>query len=306
MSAGAGAGGSSVGQAGYTLVAAYNAVNTVGLVLLALTFLPAWLTPSVQRSTAWITLMAGAIFYSLGALLIVGNQIGPSPSFGMCLTQATVMYSSPAMDGAAFLALVIELFGAFGSTHLLWLTRRRMLLVYCPYAIVGSVSLFIIILGLTNPAGVRRNDSSFFCHLESPAPLLVSCSILGLCAFMTIPLSAVIAVRLYRNRRSLITNGVQIGMAIRVLVFCALPGPIITLTVLAPNLPPYDGLAFGISTMPIVAALVFGSQKDIVLAWIPWRKTYHAQEEPANTRSSSVSFHDELAKQRLSYILDIA
>lgn len=79
------------------LIAAFNAVQMTGLVLLLAIILTAWLAPSVKRSIAWFNVIVSWIFSASSFLLLMGRQTGPEPPFGLCLFQSMLIYAAPSM-----------------------------------------------------------------------------------------------------------------------------------------------------------------------------------------------------------------
>lgn len=79
------------------LVVAFNVVQIIGLVMLGAVLLTACLVKDVKRSSAWYLFMATWLFYTAAHLLLAGQQIGPNPMFGLCLFQASLIYSTPVL-----------------------------------------------------------------------------------------------------------------------------------------------------------------------------------------------------------------
>lgn len=79
------------------LVFVYNALLITGLVLQLPVVLTAWLSPRIQRSSTWFPFLGSWIVSSLVYLLLVGQQTGPPPFFGLCVTQAALVYAVPVL-----------------------------------------------------------------------------------------------------------------------------------------------------------------------------------------------------------------
>jgi hypothetical protein len=85
---------SAVAEPVVSLLALYNALEIFGLVSLCAVLLTAIFSSKVQRTATWFSFINAWIFSCLGHLVLLGQQTGPQPEFGLCLFQAAVIYAA--------------------------------------------------------------------------------------------------------------------------------------------------------------------------------------------------------------------
>lgn len=101
-----------------TLVSVYNVLNIAGAVLLTLLLVASDIRRKnvfrsskhdhndVRRPSMWFIAIGSWIMLSISCCLLLGNQIGPPPPHGICLTQAVLVYSTPVLCVAVELSLL--------------------------------------------------------------------------------------------------------------------------------------------------------------------------------------------------------
>jgi hypothetical protein len=65
-----------------------------GFLSVAIVVVTAWLSPRIYRTSTWYSFMGSWMFFCLSYFVIVGQQVGAEPDFGVCLTQAALIYSA--------------------------------------------------------------------------------------------------------------------------------------------------------------------------------------------------------------------
>ncbi|KAJ8473636.1 hypothetical protein ONZ45_g16221 [Pleurotus djamor] len=158
------------------LIAAFNAVQITGLVLLLLVILTSWLSPKVKRSIPWYNIIISWIFSAFSFLLIIGKQMGPEPPFGLCLLQSIFIYAAPSMNACVCLCFAMELFFSVSSaTNRQSASRKwRFFIIFLPYIVPALVIIEALALGLTHRQTVKRTLDGMYCHLEMPTPSLIT------------------------------------------------------------------------------------------------------------------------------------
>ncbi|KAF7424535.1 hypothetical protein PC9H_009842 [Pleurotus ostreatus] len=269
------------------LIAAFNGVQLTGLVLLLAVVLTAWLAPTVKRSPAWYNVIISWIFSSSSFLLLMGRQAGPSPPFGLCLVQSMFIYAAPAMNACVCLCFALELFfSVFGATTQTRTSFKwKFLIVSLPYVTTFLVCLEVLTIGLINRNLVERNAIGMYCHLSISAPSIVTGVIVIFVMISVLPVVAVVIfmfIRNWSNFRTLCAEengGVPRRMMIRFGIFCILPLPIVTISLVSwqfsDRSPSAAPLAIVIATLPIMIALIFGTQWDILHVWMFWKRHPH-------------------------------
>ena len=76
---------------------AFDALVILGLVLLVVTFLTAWLSPSVKRTPTWYSFIFAGILAAVSKTLLFGHQGGPAPNTSLCFVQAILVYPFTAL-----------------------------------------------------------------------------------------------------------------------------------------------------------------------------------------------------------------
>ncbi|KAH7878192.1 uncharacterized protein C8R40DRAFT_830277 [Lentinula edodes] len=130
------------------------------------------------RSRTWysfcISWMISSFSYCL--LFFAMKQFNPNqkPSYGLCLTQAALVYSSPPLTGATTFSLLLEVwlmfrFAASGKRSVG--SKVMVSLLIAPYVLWVLLTVGFLILGGVNPSLVQRDLASApYCVLNNPAP----------------------------------------------------------------------------------------------------------------------------------------
>ncbi len=75
-------------------VTLFDILQGLLFLLLALVFMTAIFSSTVNRSKTWFMFMASIIEWCASYLIIIGQQTGKGPPAGLCVFQAAVIYSS--------------------------------------------------------------------------------------------------------------------------------------------------------------------------------------------------------------------
>ncbi|KAF9450979.1 hypothetical protein P691DRAFT_788090 [Macrolepiota fuliginosa MF-IS2] len=82
----------------HTLVIAFDVLCFLAVLSILCTLLPAMLSRNVKRSVGWYSLMVAWLLFSVGYVLLVGRQERPEePPRGLCLAQVLLTYPAPAL-----------------------------------------------------------------------------------------------------------------------------------------------------------------------------------------------------------------
>ncbi|KAJ7291560.1 hypothetical protein C8J57DRAFT_1705127 [Mycena rebaudengoi] len=294
-------------------VSAFNILTIIGFIFLAVVFLTALLSPRVNRIATWYGYMLAWMVFCIVPFFVFGHQtyLDTSPSFYVCLVDSSVMYASRPLAAFSTLALVVHLYlnmsarlkeGKVHPRHVFWL------LVFPPIIYV-IMFLWTLILGLRTHDQVELEPGGFYCHLASGVPAVVSASLVGLAILLVFFFQTLTGIMFYRNwrafRREDMRNDhtISLSILIRVSVFGSLPVIALALscTIYVPNLvgkifPVYNLL---LASLPLSAALIFGSQMDIVHVWMFWRPGTRTARCPRRNLKSSASNSHVLPTMRL-------
>ncbi|KAF5327131.1 hypothetical protein D9619_004957 [Psilocybe cf. subviscida] len=275
-------------QPAVRFIALFDALYIAGLVSLIAIVLTAWLSPTIRRSSTWFMFIWSWLLLSIANIIIVGQQTGPEPMTGICLFQAMLIYGLPVLSSFYAVAFTLQVYvniqGAIQGRP--GVSRNQLIAIHA-LPIVSCVGVFIevLVLGLSRPDAITRDDTGMFCHLASsfPSRLTAGITIFAMVVFM------VLGFRLYRIIRRRQEALIEISgpgakgylsrdVVTRVLVFSCCP--IIALTVSSLQYLSSSHLKDTTSNiilagLPLVASFIFGTQKDILRVWtsfIPHRE----------------------------------
>ncbi|KAJ7180735.1 hypothetical protein C8R46DRAFT_1070436 [Mycena filopes] len=280
-----------------TAVTAFNAFSFVGVSSLTLVAATAYFSSSVHRSGLWFRHILAWIVYSSSFLLLVGRQLGPAPPFGLCLVQAGLIHAAPTLPTLSAFCFVVDLYiGLSAVVHRKRKIRPALSKFLLMFPTMVYVGLFLGTLLFIQDTGVVQRDASshLYCHITSPTPALVSGAIVISTGLFIFPLEIWIAIVLCRNwvafRRSSqasLDPHVSLTMFIRVALFTVMSMTGVGLSSISLGSPnsvkPYWSLILPI--VPIIAAVIFGSQQDIMRCWVFWREP--EQVPPHNSSSTT-------------------
>ncbi|KAK0444334.1 hypothetical protein EV421DRAFT_390062 [Armillaria borealis] len=150
-------------------VTLFDILQGLLFLLLALVFLTAIFSSTVNRSKTWFMFMASIIEWCASYLIIIGQQTGKGPPVGLCIFQAAVIYSSNPFVTSAALALTVELFVKLkvmtkqtGTVSEKWTWG----LVLFPPLVYLIVLIWVLVIGLEHPKLAECDDSDMFCHIK--------------------------------------------------------------------------------------------------------------------------------------------
>ncbi|KAJ7590627.1 hypothetical protein C8J56DRAFT_538345 [Mycena floridula] len=271
-------------------VLAFDTLAFAGFFLLALVLIPVILFKQVPRNRTWFGLILGWMLYSVSYILILGRQFGPAPPFGLCMLQAILIYTMPTMNGWTHLAFVTEVY--MDLRMVLFRKQKRsdhvQALVVIPYT-MSFVSFIGAFLLLNDPTDVQRNNSHMFCHIKRPGPSTLTgilCAIPVLLALLLESYMTRLLIRHWKTfRRADSRSPVSLSILIRILAFTAVlvAGFGLTVTSFASRVTAVNEMLWDILllTLPILAALAFGTRRDVMYGWVLWWRRIHSRDSKA-------------------------
>ncbi|XP_006459460.1 hypothetical protein AGABI2DRAFT_177395, partial [Agaricus bisporus var. bisporus H97] len=287
----------------HILIIVFDVFVLLGLIMFVCTLLPAILSKTVQRSVAWYSLMLAWLTFSLSYGLLVGRQEGEEPPRTLCLVQALLIYGVPALVATGMLCYYIEFFLIIinlGSGQ----PRRsnspsvRFLLVAMPWIVFVAIIIEVLLLIYVRDrlSALERSVTGFYCHLGDNLPNQISAGVVGFCMLVLIPLEGYTGYLIFRNRsvfQSLDKKDRHFFFTIYIrLILCTFAAILaftLSLIALTPRSPNAKTLVYPTRTnlkltrishsftlprtVPIFIALAFGTQEDILHAWLFWRQS---------------------------------
>ncbi|KAF9568277.1 hypothetical protein CPC08DRAFT_702702 [Agrocybe pediades] len=279
----------------------YNIMNAVGLALLTIIVVTAWLSPTIHRIPTWFMLLFSFIVSCIGNLLIVGHQMGNQPPWKLCLLQAATTYSAPVLFSSYATMFVVE-------TYVITLRSRNTVpkihaMVFHILPAIGFVGVFLLNLILGNTKGAppsRLKPTGIYCHFSNPLPRKITAGITMLCMSLCLVLEALLYRRLWQLSRTIgglaaLRQRITLDAFIRAVILSVWPLFALIFSVLQFRLASGNNrlkestdLLSILSWLPLTMALCFGSQKDMIRLCLFWRKNKPptVQNFDTNDRSS--------------------
>ena len=78
-------------------IIAFDVLQIIGLITISAILCIVWFSPRIRRSSTWFSYMFSWVFSSISQLLLIGHQTGPILGHILCLCQAMLSNSAPAL-----------------------------------------------------------------------------------------------------------------------------------------------------------------------------------------------------------------
>lgn len=243
--------------------------------------LTAVFSAKVPRNLTWMNFCVTWIIFSLSyTLLFIANQLHGEPAFPLCLTQAALIYGAPILPSFAGAALVVEIW--LSMWQMLWSDAKshssrkwqKILLITVPYAMWLIIIVTVLGSGSAHPETVAFTGTDLYCQIATGVPGRVVASLVGVALLLASVLELSVLIVLYKNWRAL--KGLQRpgkvsnSMIARVAIF-------VCFSILAfSQVFVFLSRQFTVSNtvmslMPVLAFVVFATQRDILRVW-----TFHS------------------------------
>ncbi|KAF9463546.1 hypothetical protein BDZ94DRAFT_1236027 [Collybia nuda] len=263
-------------------VVTFDVLQSVALFILVVVLLVVLLSHTVSRIRTWFCLLISFALYCVSFLLLAGHQTGPGPSVGWCAFQAGLIHAAPPLVAVASFIFVVELYIRLTAVTLSRKVNDN--IIYwsskMPWALplVHSMAFWVaLLIGLADTRTIERHPSGLYCRINQPVPPIFSGALVVLFAGLMVILEVYTAIHLYRQRMLIKWIDSQktefpLQAFIRMGVVTIL-GSFAIAMVFILNKGSVGGSLLNILTaMPFAVALVFGFQKDILIALVCWRK----------------------------------
>ncbi|KAJ7830859.1 hypothetical protein B0H13DRAFT_2113970 [Mycena leptocephala] len=264
-------------------VMVFNILSAIGFLALAAVFLTVLLSPSVKRVSTWYSYILAWMVFCITPFLVIGHQthFDHPPSFAPCVVDSALMYASRPFAAFATLSIILQLYLNVSTRLNRGEVRPESVyaLLVIPLMLYLIMFLWTFIRGIVIPDQVELEPGGFYCHLSGPLPWVPSYRwrrLVGLATTAALLVEVLIVTLLCRNWRSFRALH---DVAITVLSF----------TAYVPNLverifPSYNLL---LASLPLAAAVIFGSQADILTVWMFWREDEKMTTKLSLTRIDS-------------------
>ncbi|KAF8884763.1 hypothetical protein CPB84DRAFT_152620 [Gymnopilus junonius] len=252
-----------------TLVDVFLALQISGAAAFALTVLSACIFRGTKRHPIWFSFCISWIHFgfSYSFLLFAGQQYRSSPSRIPCTIQTALIYSAPFLVMGTCLGLVIH-----SPQKKTYRTIINTILVL-PWIMWIAIFVGVLVFALSHEQQVALSKNGTYCVIgDYSIPKMTSIST-TIASTTIIAVESFIALLLYRNRAIVNILSQSLTMAIRILIFTILGfgaiavGLIFTIT-------RTRGIQFDIiiAVLPPAAALIFGTQMDLLRGCVFWRQ----------------------------------
>ncbi|PIL35263.1 hypothetical protein GSI_01988 [Ganoderma sinense ZZ0214-1] len=260
---------------------AFQAIGGIGLLAVLLTVI---LAPRVYRHFTWLNFCITWLIYCISYLLLAFSGAQTSrepPSYPLCLTQASLIYAAPVLVSMSTFALVLQLWFTLSKALAPPKAKQRDclrdgFLLIAPYVAWLTEVIVILVIGTKHPEDVERAGHFVYCTISTGRPGNITAAIVATMLLIMIGFDIYIAAVLYKNWRALHKSDhpfqIPLSLLIRVAVFslvCVIG--IGCAFVFLASVSYYAGNII-ISLMPLIAFLVFGTQRDILRVWMFWRR----------------------------------
>jgi len=288
-------------------VDAFISLNIIGLILFSLiviSALIAQLRGGSRHATFFNFCFAWIIFCISYSLMYLAGQKGARPpDHALCVAQSALVYSAPLLASSATITLVTHLMINIlmvlaTSPDKIRSSLISVALVIFPWVIWMAVFVGVLFFGINHATLVQLSPNGTFCVLaESNLPKLTSIWATIACTVLVAE-EVIIGILLYRHRDVFSGVSQSFTMAIRMGIFSILGLAGIGVA-LVYTITKHRGIQFDILIAAIspAAAIIFGSQKDILRVWIFW-KTY--QPEPVSEAISGSAVLSTILSSRVT------
>ncbi|KAI0635517.1 hypothetical protein C8Q77DRAFT_573286 [Trametes polyzona] len=261
---------------------AFQFAGAIGLLAVLVTALFA---PKVYRHFTWLNFCITWLIYCISYTLLAfsGQQTRPEPPvYPLCLAQACLIYAAPVLVAMSTFSLVLQLW--FTLCNALrppkeatrYNLLRNAFLLLAPYFMWLGFIVAMLVIGTRNPQKVQRAGGLVYCTIKLSEPGNVTAIFVAAILLVMVGLDVYIGTVLYKNWRALRGSdhpgAIPFSLIVRVAIFsficvvgigCAF--------VFLSNISFVAGNTM-IALMPLIAFLVFGTQRDILNIWMFWRR----------------------------------
>lgn len=269
----------------YRQVEAFIALQILGgalFVLVALSAFLAQLRGGSRHPTFFSFCFAWVVFCVSYSLLYFAGQQGTRPEHGLCVVHSALVYAAPPLASSATISLVTHLLlnvllALSGTADKRRSSLTSAALIIVPWVIWAAVFIGVLLFGIHHSELVQISPNGTFCVLvHTTLPKLTSIWA-TIASTVLVSEEVVIAILLYRNREIFSSGlGQNKTMAIRIGIFSMLGVGAIAVA-LVYTVTQRRGVQFDllIAAIPPSAAVIFGTQKDILQVWVFWKKYNH-------------------------------
>ncbi|KAJ7812608.1 hypothetical protein B0H13DRAFT_1926064 [Mycena leptocephala] len=210
-----------------SLAVLYYSLEIAAIILIGAGILPALFFGRVSRTITWYSFMLSWMWYSIANVILAGRQISTEPPFSLCLFQAGLIYASPVLSSLHCRAVPSIV---LSDT---WFANYK----------VKTRALFLEVLIVGKYASAALTATTLYCKYRQIHTMKIN-SPFSLTLFIRTVFFTFVA-----------TIGLTIGLA-RSAVGLKSPSPNLQM-----------GQTAAQASVPVLCALVFLTQLDIIQSW---------------------------------------
>ncbi|TFK40429.1 hypothetical protein BDQ12DRAFT_721867 [Crucibulum laeve] len=282
----------------------FDTLTIISLLLLVACLLPAYLGTHIQRCKTWYGLLVSWIIYSLSYTLLLGQQRGPGEHVnGVCIFQASIIYAAPVIGAFGAACYIIEVYLMMSisinpdsesekATSLWGPTRRKtQILILLPgflfFLITLETILGLLLNALLAVSSVtwiiqsrKKGNSSHaseFYDTKAIIRSIISTTVALLAALVALALQGILFYRNIKLKSSSILpvspNHFGPSIFIRMAFFTTMLLFGIAIGIYSFNVKSFPlNWSVLLPAAPVLVALAFGTQKQIVRSWMCHRE----------------------------------
>ncbi|ESK87320.1 hypothetical protein Moror_5729 [Moniliophthora roreri MCA 2997] len=245
----------------------------IGFLVMQLT---AILSSNVRRSRVWYCFCMSWTLFCVSCCLLFfsGQQFTDKPTHGICLAQASLVYSGPAFIISVSLSLLLELhwrisFASSPGRTVLAERARSPWLLAGPIALWLILTLIYVIFGTSSLSNAAPTlDNGLYCTFPNPFPRTFNSVVCLIISLIDVFLLGLVLRAIIRHENKSIAHQYK-GTVIRVVVMIVLGlAAVIATAIMASQ--DQSSIAVhiaGQACLPAAVMTLFGSQKALLNTW---------------------------------------
>jgi len=263
-----------------SLVKAFIAEQIFGGCGFAILIFTAAISRHVTRFSTWFSFCISWTFFfcpSFSLLFLAGQQFRTSPTFALCLAQASLVYAAPPLAVSTTLSLVIHIW--FNMRFIISRGAQKInpitvvALLIAPYVIWTGVVIGNLAFALQHPETVGLSPNGTYCILKHTALPKLTSGFVVVAGLAIVAIEAIIVRRLYQNWALFEGISRSITLTIRVIVFSSLGLTAVAIGIVYVVTWSRGGeYDVAMASLPAGACVIFGSQMDLIHVWMFWRR----------------------------------
>jgi len=177
-------------------------IAAIGLVAVIVTSVVARL----ERNIVWTNFLITWVIFALSfvVLPVIGQQSGPEPAYGICLTQAVLVYGAPTLTAFSGFSLIVQLYidmmVALGKRQSAASFSIRLMLIIVPYIVYIAVMIGALAFGLNH--NIQRTLNDTYCDIKPGTYRSVSGAVVAVTLLLSVVVLGYVARKLYQQSRS--------------------------------------------------------------------------------------------------------